>query len=253
MASPRIVGIKINPISEKLAVTGVNPLDLSGSGWLRLLASGLNLAAFVGWCPRCRAGELVGPRCRACAAELVRFDESFWIKVGKRIRRALTKDRALVRLAKAEWESLYGTQRKPSFPGQLKWLAKAWEDVQKPSHRPFSPKLHYQVANWVRSMQKLGLSKGEIVDIMAGEDFSDGPIKRGRKDYANIPGEELRKLREGFQQIAGKIPGNLLNLEEIWRTMKWVDRQRQDPMARLRGERVRKRERDRDPNPPDQQ
>ena len=88
-------------------------------------------------------------------------------------------------------------------------------------------------------MQKLGLSKEEIVDIMADEDFLDGAVKRGKKDYANIPVEGLRKLRPDFRKIVGEIPGNVLHLEEIWRTTEWVDRQRQDPMARLSGERVR--------------
>ncbi len=219
----------------------VQLLKLNGRQWLRLLASETNLASFAGWCKQCGAGERAGEVCRWCGARLVQFDDKFWDRVGKKIRRALIKDRALIRKAKAEWENLYGDQRKPCFPGQLKWVVKVWEEAPKPPHRPFSPKLHYQVANWVSSLQRLGLSKEEIVDTMAGGDFLDDLVKSGRKDYANIPGEELRKLHDVFRKIVGGIPGNVLNLEEIWRTVKWVDRQRQDPVIRLSGERVRDR------------
>ena len=217
----------------------VQLLKLDGKQWLRLLASETNLASFAGWCEQCGAGERTGDICRWCGARILKFDDKFWGRVGKKIRRALSKDRGLIRRVKAEWENLNGDQRKPSFPGQLEWVAKVWEEAPKPANRPFSPKLHYQVANWVSSLQRLGLSKEEIVDIMAGGDFLDGPVKSGRKDYANIPGEELRKLHDAFRKIVGYVPGNVLNLEEIWRTTKWVGHQRQDPMARLIGERVR--------------
>ena len=39
----------------------------------------------------------------------------------------------------------------------------------------------------------------------------------------------------------GHVPGSLLNREETWRTLEWIDRQRANPMARLGGERVRYR------------
>jgi hypothetical protein len=61
----------------------------------------------------------------------------------------------------------------------------------------------------------------------------------GKKDYANIPIQELRTLRHKFQDVMGCIPGSLLNRSEMYRTLEWVDRQRANPMARLRGERVR--------------
>jgi hypothetical protein len=46
-------------------------------------------------------------------------------------------------------------------------------------------------------------------------------------------------LRHKFQDVMGCIPGSLLNRSEMYRTLEWVDRQRANPMARLRGERVR--------------
>ncbi len=80
----------------------VQLLKLNGSQWLRLLASETNLASFAGWCEQCGAGERAGEVCRWCGARLVQFDDKFWDRVGKKIRQALTKDRALIRRVKAD-------------------------------------------------------------------------------------------------------------------------------------------------------
>ena len=73
------------------------------------------------------------------------------------------------------------------------------------------------------------------------EDTREGPITLGKKDYAKIPVPDLRRLRQQFKEMMGYVPGSLLNREEMWRTLEWVDRQRATPMARLRGEHVRNR------------
>jgi hypothetical protein len=121
---------------------------------------------------------------------------------------------------------------------------RAWASAGQPPHRPFDPKVHYDVANWVRSLQQQGLSHEEIIDVMDGtfdDDRRDGSITLRNKDYANMTVQDLRMLRQKFKEIIGDVPGSLLNREEMWRTLEWVDRQRANPMARLRGERVRNR------------
>jgi hypothetical protein len=219
-------------------------LKLNGEEWLRLLASEMDLTVFAGWCAQCRTAQLSGTHCLGCQRPLVKLDSEFWQHVGEKIRRALASNRTLLRDVKASWKTLYGERREPKFPVELEWLAQAWTGAGNPPHRPFDPKVHYDVANWVRSLQTRGLSQEEIVDVMDGtfeDDHRQGPITRGKKDYANIAVQDLRMLRQKFKEMMGYVPGSLLNREEKWRVLEWVDRQRANPMARLRGERVRNR------------
>ena len=168
------------------------------------------------------------------------FDEQFWHQIGRKIQRVLLIDRTLLSQVKSERESLYGLNHKPTFPPPLQWLLQLWEQAPRPPHRSFNPKLHYDAANWIDSLRRLGLSKEEIIEVLSKDDFPDGQFERQGKDYAKIPGKDLRKLHEKFRQVIGDVPGAALNLSEMWRATKWVDRQRTVPMARLRGERVRK-------------
>ena len=175
---------------------------------------------------------------------MVKLDSEFWQKVGQKIRLALVKNHTLLPEVKTAWTALYGDRHHPKFPAELEWLMHAWAGAGQPPHRPFDPKVHYDVANWVRSLQQQGLSHEEIIDIMDGtfeDDHRDGPIMRGGKDFSNIGVQDLRMLRQKFKEIVGYIPGSMLNREEMWRTLEWVDHQRSNPMARLRGERVRNR------------
>jgi hypothetical protein len=228
-------------MSKKKWSEGIDLRPLSGEEWLRLLFGETNMAALVGWCENCRVGECSQQTCQRCGAALLKFDEQFWSQIGRKIRRAMRKDRALLPRVKSERESLYGMKRKQTFPPPLDWLNRLWEQASQPPRQSFDPQIHYQVANWVESLRRLGLSKEEIIDVLSTGDFQNGQVKREGKDYAKIPGEDLRKLGEDFRRAVGYVPGSALDLSEMWRTMTWVDRQRTVPMARLRGERVRKR------------
>ncbi len=224
-----------------------NLLKLHGEEWLRAFASETDLTAFAGWCERCREPQLSGEHCPWCHVPLVKLDSEFWQKVGQKIRLALVKNHSLLPEVKTSWISVYGVRHHPKFPAELEWLRCAWAWAGQPPHRPFDPKVHYDVANWVRSLQQLGLSHEEVIDVMNGtfeDDHRDGPITLGKKDYANMPVQDLRMLRHKFMEITGYVPGSMLNREEMWRTLEWVDRQRANPMARLKGERVRNRSAD---------
>ena len=220
---------------------GIELRMLSGEEWLRLLTGETNMPAFTGWCASCRVGECYCDACQWCGAALLKFDEQFWSQIGRKIRWAMRKNRALLSRVKSERESLYGTKHKPNFPSPLVWLHTLWEQTSPPPHQPFAPQLHYQVANWIEFLRRLGLSKGEIIEVLSTADFPDGQVERQGKDYAKLLGEDLRKLGEDFRRAVGYVPGSVLDLSEMWRTMTWVDRQRTVPMARLKGERVRKR------------
>lgn len=219
---------------------GIDVRRLSGEEWLRLLTE-ISMADYVGWCVRCLTGKYRETNCLHCGAALLLFDEQFWVQIGHKIRLALQQDKTLLSRVKSERESLYGTRYQPRFPASLEWLLKSWAQASRPPHRSFDPKAHYLVANCIESLQRLGLSKEEIIDVLSTAEFPDGQIKWQGKDYAKIPGEELRTLREGIRRAVGDIPASALDLSEIERTMAWVARQRTVPMARLRGERVRTR------------
>jgi hypothetical protein len=228
-------------MGKKKCSDGIDVRRLSGKEWLRLLTGETNVAALTGWCVRCRTVMCRETTCLHCGAEIVLFDEQFWHQIGRKIQRTLRMDRTLLSQVKSEWESLYGSNFKPTFPPPLEWLLQLWEQTLPPPHQPFAPKVHYQVANWIESLRRLGLSKGEIIEVLSTADFPDGQVERQGKDYAKIPGEDLRKLGELFRKTVGDLPSSVKDLSEMWRTMKWVDRQRTVPMARLQGERVRKR------------
>ena len=220
---------------------GIDVRRLSGDEWLRLLTGETNITAFVGWCARCRTGKCRETTCLHCGEALLLFDEQFWFQIGHKIRLALQKDRTLLSRVKSERESLFGIRYQPMFPGSLEWLFKSWEQAPRPPHQPFDPKAHYLAANCIESLQRLGLSKEEIIDVLSTGDYLDGQFERPRKDYAKISGKDLRTLGEGIRRAVVDIPGSALDLSEMGRTMAWVDRQRTVPMARLQGERVRKR------------
>jgi hypothetical protein len=228
-------------MNKKKWSEGIDLRPLAGEEWLRLLSGETNMAALVGWCVCCRVGECYQQTCQRCGTALLRFDEQFWSQISHKIRWAMRKDRALLSRVKSERESLYGTKHKPIFPPPLEWLLKLWEQTSPPAHQPFVPKVHYQVANWIKSLRRLGLSKEEIIEVLTTDDFPSGQFERQGKDYAKIPGEDLRKLGKEFRRAVGYVPGSARDQPEMWRTMTWVDRQRTVPMARLQGERVRKR------------
>ena len=228
-------------MSKKKWSSGIDLSALSGEEWLRLLTGETNMAALVGWCQGCRVGVCSGETCQRCGAALTICDGPFWSKIGSKIRRTLQKNRTLLPQIKSDRENLYSVKHQPTFPPPLEWLRTLWEQASPPPHQPFIPKVHYQVANWIGFLRRVGLSKEEITEVLRKDDFPDGPLVRQGKDYANISGEDLRRLGAEFRRAVGTLPGSVKDPSEMWRTMKWVDRQRTFPMARLKGERVRER------------
>ena len=228
-------------MSKKKWSAGIDLHPLSGEGWLRLLTGETNMTALVGWCVRCRDGEWYQDTCQRCGVALVKFDEQSWSWIGDKIRWALRKDRTLLSRIKSDRESLYGTKHQPTFPVPLEWLHTLWEQTLPPPHQPFVPQVHYKVANWIQFLQRLGLSKEEIIEVLGDSDLPDSLNTGIRQDYANLPRAGLLILRKEFRRTVGSLPGSVKDLSEMWRTLRWVERQRIVPMARLNGERVRER------------
>lgn len=228
-------------MGQKKWADGIDVRRLSGEEWLRLLTGETNMAALVGWCARCRTGKCFETNCLHCGAALLLFDKPFWLQIGRKIRLALQQDSTLLSCVKNDRANLYGTKYQPKFPVSLEWLLNAWEQAPPPPHRAFAPKAHYLVANCTASLQSLGLSTEESIDVLTTVDFPNGQFTRQGKNYAKLPGEDLRTMGEGIRGVVGTLPDSALDVSEIKRSMAWVNRQRSVPMARLKGERVRKR------------
>lgn len=228
-------------MSKKKWSSGIDIRMLSGEEWLRFLTGETNMAAFVGWCVSCRVGECYQDTCTRCGGALSIFDEPFWLMIGSKIRRTLQKHRSLLARIKSDRENLYGAKYKPVFPHSLEWLFTEWEQTMAPPHQPFAPHVHYQVANWIASLRRLGLSKLEIIEVLGDSDLPVGLNTGKRQDYANLPYADLLTLRKEFRRVFENLPGSVTDLSEMGRTLRWVGRQRTFPMARLRGERVRER------------
>ena len=221
--------------------SGIEIRTLSGEEWLRLLTGETNMVVLIGWCGHCRVGECYQETCSRCGEALILFGEPFWAQVGRKIRRTLQKNRTVLSRIKSDRESLYGTQHQPTFPAPLDWLRILWAKTSLPPHQPFASHVHYQVANRVGCLRRLGLSKGEIIEVLGHNYLPAGRDTGTRQEYAKLPLADLITLRKEFRQAIVSLPGSVKDLSEMGRTIRWVDRQRTAPMARLRGERVRER------------
>lgn len=220
---------------------GIDIHRLSGEQWLRLMTGETNMAALAGWCGICRGGESHREVCQRCGTKLTHFNDLFWSQISSKIRRALRNNRVLLSRIKSERESLYGTMHQPTFPAPLEWLRILWEKTSAPPHQPFVPRVHYQVANWIDSLRRLGLSKGALIEVLGDADLPAGLDTGKKQDYAKLPLKDLLTIRTEFRRTVGSLPGSVNDLSEMGRTIQWVARQRTVPMARLNGERVRKR------------
>ena len=151
-------------------------------------------------------------------------------------KKAMRKDRQLLAVVKAEWEDLYSCRRTPLFPPQLDWLGTLWKHAARPAFRPFSPKRHYQLTNWLSGIP---FPVGDVMNLITSDESIDSPHRLRKRSFKNYSRQFLQTLREGFLSLFG---AQGVDHVEWWRTFKWVTRQRLEPLARLRGERPRVRE-----------
>jgi hypothetical protein len=216
----------------------VDVRTLSGGEWLRLLASETIMVTFTGWCPSCRSGATRHEiTCGYCGHALLAIDDAFWNTVGRKIRQAIRHQKFLMNQIKAERENLYWIARQPQFPAQLGWLASLWAQTRGVPHAPFDARRHYSLANVLRDIRGLGVSREQLIEALKDEEPSSAGIRKNRKKKnGSLTEEFLRQVKELFVGFFGYMG----HCEREWRrTMKWVDRQRDVPMARLRGERPR--------------
>ncbi len=212
-----------------------------GVRWLRLLMMEMpTVGNMAGWCASCKNIESHRSTCYRCDGPLVCFDEAYWSDVGTKIKAAVQNDHALIRRVKAEAKAFRFDRQTLYIPSVLAWVRDEWDQAVTPEGRPFDPITQYKGANCVHDFRELGFTDEEIVDLFAErEQLPDGPVKIKRRDYAGISGKVLREMRDRAIASIGHVPASLTSVPELWRTMAWVKEQRENPLARLNGERPR--------------
>lgn len=220
-------------------------LDLTGPELLRLLVE-KNCAILSSWCPQCLTfivkseDEVEFRICPGCGSERFFLDDQFWRRASQRIRRAVQSDEMLLRTVKAEWESIReGNPKLPSppypFPTPLSWINGDWTKARPPSNRPLETRRFYRLSFMIERLRDLGLTQAEILDVLNGSDFPDGPVTVGDRDYANIRGEDLKGLSEIFWKSVGPPP----DPAELWRIMQGIRHRKGSLLTRLSGEKIK--------------
>ncbi len=212
MSRPR--GRKSKPWVEPRRRPPVDVRALTGGELLRLLLERILGHREMAVCQECGGGVSFSGsmpdwwRCIYCEGILRHVDQGAWEQMAHRVRGALRRDRTLLSRIKADFEDVRRSADLPPLPQPFSWLADYWRKAKRPRGRPFYPAWHLQLAYDVGDLQREGISLSEITNIL-------------------------------------KQPGDrrFLNPEEIWRSNQWATRYYTQPMARLRGERVRSRQR----------
>lgn len=225
-----------------------------------------SIGLYVAYCKQCEIGfDDERDLCFGCGGPSTPLDDAFWSKVSDKIGRAYKKERALISRCKAEYKSNFGPNSaiKPGFisslPRALSWLKDVWERADRPEGRPTDIRKRYFITWWLKTLTNLGepipqkdgsvslkpMSFSEAVDLLNGfypEEGMIGKTPRGRKrTYGNLPTKELRKLHGIFVKQYQKMFNDPPHLDEreVMRIYKWVNKQREDPTSRIRGEKLR--------------
>ncbi len=172
-------------------------------------------------------------RC-SCGGEVRTWDDRDWKRAADRVRQACRRDKTLLPTIKAERDTVHKGAPLPRLPAPFSWLYEVWEKTGYRPGRPFNPTVHYGLAHAVGQLERRGLSQREILYVL--HQPRGVPFQRGRKKYANIPDSILWELGERVRKEVGPLPKSP---QELGRSVRWARRQWSDPMARLRGERVK--------------
>ncbi len=198
--------------------------------WLRLLIEHPILPGDshepYAWCNTCET--LIGKpvKCPWCGRPTLVLDNAYWGRVSDSVRRAVRRDPEVIARVKAE-SRMYPV---PMLPEPLSWITDAWVRAGKPSGRPREIEQAYGIDFFVRELtHRLGLSRAEALDVLSNT------VNTGRKRYADLSEDELNAWEERVRYYLG----NSRDPRELRRILSWVRRQRNDPRARLKGERVR--------------
>jgi len=229
---------------RQLNGAGLNPCRLNGRQLLRLLVQEPRsfLAPQI-WCPRCQGvtGILWGDWmervrdvfcCSACDGPATLLEEG-WRKVAsERISRAIRENPDLLPRVKMEWDELHDGATFPRLPDPFGWFDRTWKRAGKPSGRPSSLLVRYELAHTVGQLESAGLSSEQIQQI-----FLERNKETRFQIYDNFPNWVPRFLGKGFRDSIGEISA-VSRPEQLWRRVQWARRQWNNPMARLEEHRV---------------
>lgn len=220
----------------------VDVLALGGRELLRLVLHHPNVMDRLSRCERCGAqAEFIGfgpgdaRRCFECDAGMcLPLGARWWAKAVGRARTACQRDRGLVPALKAEWEATYGNVPLPALPSPFEWLNEAWKRTGGRG-RPLSALAHFELAHAAGRFQLAGVSLNKVFEILR----QPGRSKR-LEIYDSLPAHRRQFLGDEMRNGLASLPF-VSTREEMGRRLRWARRQWTDPLARLRGERVRSR------------
>ena len=133
---------------------------------------------------------------------------------GGGIRHAIRLQKFLMNQIKAERENLYRIARQPQFPAQLGWLANLWEQTRGVPHAPFDARRHYSLANVLRDIRRLGVSREQLIEALKDEEpLSAGIPKNRKKKNGSLTEEFLRQVKDLFVGFFGYMG----HCEREWR------------------------------------
>jgi len=199
-------------------------------------------------CDKCTFTDLVRvrpsvptcPPCIRCGTPTVELN---WAAVSCDLRRALRRDPELLARVKADapaWRPSPNPaqERAPFVPKlsapALSWLVTAWERAGKPKGRPTESERPYRVEFLVRATMLLAA---------AGRYPGCGKVRSRHSCH-----QAVKCLLGEASEHPGKYPelkgrrgrGELLDVRDVKRICAWVKRQREQPLSRLAGERLRR-------------
>lgn len=220
----------------------VDVLALNGRELLRLVLHHPNVLDRLSRCERCGAqGQFVGfgpgapRRCFACDEGMcLPLGAQWWAKAAGRMRTACQRDRGLVSALKAEWKASYGDVPLPALPSPFEWLNEAWKRTGSRG-RPLSAQAHFELAYAAGRFESAGVSLNKFFEILRQPDRSKRP-----EIYDRLPAHSRGFLGDDTRNRLARLPF-VSTREEMGRRLRWARRQWTDPIARLRGERVRSR------------
>ncbi len=171
-------------------------------------------------------------RCLECDGTCAPLELQWWARAAARMRSVCRRDKTLIPRLLAEWRARHGDVPLPPLPDPFSWLNVAWKQTRARG-RPIDAVSHYTLAHMVDRLQAAGISLGQILRLLRTPDLAGPKIV-----YDQLPDRTRRFLGKDFRDQLGGLPF-VSSRAEMSRRLRWARTQWTDPLARLRGERVR--------------
>lgn len=232
-------------------------LRLSAPAWLRLLIlRPLCHEPRLIFCPYCGIYEhpLADPTCHRvcvlCDHYALPLDDTFWLDVSDRLKRAWYQDRTLIARIKQQWEDW----PVPVFEGPLRWITEVWRHAPRRRGKPPADGRRTLVGVWMDFLTKPCvrvhadtdtdtdthlrfeevpslLSQRRAIQTLQGDIPEEGRVFQtagGRRViFGALSAKELYEITKAFQAGAWRLFGMAIELDEreARRALHWLERQ----------------------------